>query len=249
MYDCSTELRLEAAKTTWLGALDCWVVSQHMHWRLFPRGLSHPYDGGIHMRGWTEKNWEGAAASKTEVLAHLASERLTWLTDLLETDDVTVRESVTLNAAKSVAGGAWLQAARAKRLGPPRQLRNGSVRPEGRGWIPMSLIGKAVRIETASADPAQGSEVLSLVVEHAISPHGVGNGALWCTGGQLRGRALYGWGGGLEGTSLGGACVVRLTGQEELAVADILVSHREAWTLESDEDNNIPFDEIQLSTA
>ena len=54
-YDYSTELRLEAAKTTWLGALACWVVSQHMHWRLLPRGLSHPYDEGINVREWTEK--------------------------------------------------------------------------------------------------------------------------------------------------------------------------------------------------
>ena len=46
MCDYSTELGLEAAKTAWLGALACWVVSQHMHWRLLPRGLSHPYSTG-----------------------------------------------------------------------------------------------------------------------------------------------------------------------------------------------------------
>ena len=94
------------------------------------------------------KTWEGTAASKTEdlVLAYLACERLTWLADLLAADDVTTRESVTLWAAKSVAGGAWLQAVRARRLAPPRQLRNGPVRPRGRGWVPMSLIGKAVII-------------------------------------------------------------------------------------------------------
>ena len=90
-----------------------------------------------------------------------------------------------------MAGGAWLQVVRARRLGALRQLRNGPVRLRGRGWIPRSLIGKAVMVETVAADPAHGSEVLSLVVEHVIPPHGTSDDALRCTGGQLRGRALY----------------------------------------------------------
>ena len=49
-----------------------------------------------------------------------------------------------------------------------------------------------------------------------------------------------------KGTSLGGVCVVRLTGREELSVADVRTSHREAWALESDEEDNIPNGEIPL---
>ena len=40
--------------------------------------------------------------------------------------------------------------------------------------------------------------------------------------------------------------MVRLTGREELSVADVRTSHREAWTLESDEEDNIPYGEIPL---